>query len=193
MSSYDDRAGRRQVLKCAIGAGVGLIAAPHVAFPYGQDEPASSRPKPGDLLIRVGDSTSMPLTPDDIATGAMQTLAWAMDASDGTVRSGSRLGRVLLVRLGTDTLSPETRARAADGVVAYTAICTHTGCEVVEWLATEQLLQCPCHYSKFDPKDGARVVDGPAPRTLPALPLALANGKLVVAQPFTTRVGFEPA
>jgi Rieske Fe-S protein len=37
------------------------------------------------------------------------------------------------------------------------------------------------------------VVDGPAPRPLPALPLAVADGKLVVAAPFTTRVSFDPA
>jgi rieske iron-sulfur protein len=184
---------RRQLLKCALGAGVGLIAAPHAASSNGQDDPASSRPKAGDLLVKVGDTTKTPLSPDDIAAGATQTMAWAMDAAEGTVRSGSRLSRVLLLRLAPDTLTTETRARAADGVVAYTAICTHTGCEVIEWLPAEQLIQCPCHYSKFDPKDGARVVDGPAPRTLPALPLAIANGKLVVAQPFTTRVGFEPA
>jgi Rieske Fe-S protein len=82
---------------------------------------------------------------------------------------------------------------AADGVVAYTAICTHSGCEVVDWLADERLLYCSCHSSKFDPKDGARVVDGPAPRSLPALPLKVVDGRLVVAKPFTSRVGFESA
>ena len=116
-----------------------------------------------------------------------------MDPTDRTVRSGSRLNRVLLLRLNGDKLSPETRSRAAAGVVAYTAICTHTGCEVIDWLTDEQLLYCPCHFSKFDPKDGARVVDGPAPRTLPALPLTLSEGKLVVAKSFTSRVGFETA
>ena len=35
------------------------------------------------------------------------------------------------------------------------------------------MLHCPCHFSKFNPGDGARVADGPAPRPLPALPLAL--------------------
>ena len=107
--------------------------------------------------------------------------------------SGSRLNRILLVRLDPEKLSPETRSRAAEGVVAYTAICTHTGCEVIDWLSDEQLLHCPCHYTKFDPKDGARVVDGPAPRPLPALPLQIVDGRLAVAKPFTTRVGFEPA
>jgi nitrite reductase/ring-hydroxylating ferredoxin subunit len=83
------------------------------------------------------------------------------------VRSGSRLNLVLLLRFDPGELSPETRLRAADGVVGYTAICTHTGCEVEEWLAEKQLLYCGCHASMFDPKDGARVVDGPAPRVLP--------------------------
>jgi Rieske Fe-S protein len=121
----------------------------------------------------------------------MQTMAWAVDPRDNTVRNGSRLNRVLLLRLDAAQLSPETRSRAADGIVAYTAICTHTGCEVDEWLTDEQLLYCSCHSSKFDPKDAAKVVDGPAQRKLPALPLRLEDGRLVVAQPFTARVGFE--
>ena len=54
-------------------------------------------------------------------------------------------------------------------------------------------MSCPCHATRFDPKNGARVIDGPAPRPLPALPLALAEGRLVVSRSFTTRVGFEVA
>jgi Rieske Fe-S protein len=118
-------------------------------------------------------------------------MAWAMDPSNKTVRSGSRLNRVLLVRLDPEKLSGKTKPRAADGVVAYTAICTHTGCEVTEWV-DEQILFCPCHASKFEPKDGGKVVDGPAPRDLPALPLKLVDGKLAVAKPFTARVAFDP-
>lgn len=172
-----------------MGLGVGLLLEPTLAL--GQDDRASLRPQEGDLLIRVGDGSLTPLTSGDIRVGAIQTLAWAMDPTDTTVRSGSRLNRVLLLRFDAAQLSPETRSRAADGIVAYTAICTHTGCEVEEWLADEQLLSCVCHSSKFDPKDGAKVVDGPAQRMLPALPLKLVDGKLVVARPFTARVGFE--
>ncbi len=174
-----------------MGLGIGLSFAPSVVL--SQDDPASLRPKEGDLLVKEGDATRRPLTPTDLAIGAVQTMAFAMDPTDGTVRSGSRLNRVLLLRLDAETLDPETRSRAADGVVAYTAICTHTGCEVVEWLADEHVLHCPCHFSKFNPGNGARVVDGPAPRPLPALPLTLADGRLVVAKPFTPKVGFEPA
>jgi len=36
------------------------------------------------------------------------------------------------------------------------------------------------------------VIDGPAPRALAALPLKVVDGKLVVAKPFTARVGIVP-
>jgi Rieske Fe-S protein len=52
-------------------------------------------------------------------------------------------------------------------------------------------LYCECHQSKFDPRDQARVTDGPAPRNLPALPLRIVGGRLEVAGPFTARPGFE--
>ena len=129
--------------------------------------------------------------PADIPAGAPQTLAWPMDPSDGTVRSGSRLNQVILLQLDPETMSPETRGRAAGGIVAYTAICTHTGCDVDDWEPTARLLACQCHSSQFDPRDGAKVVDGPAPRPLPALPLKIVDGTLVVAQPFTAAIAFE--
>ena len=68
-------------------------------------------------------------------------------------------------------------ARAADGVVAYSAICPHTGCEVVNWAADRQILECPCHNSQYDPKAGARVIAGPSPRGLAALPLRVTDGR----------------
>ena len=183
--------GRRTALKAAIALGVGICLPRSTAL--GQDDQAMLRPQAGDWLIKVGDASLMPLTPDAIPVAALQTMAWAMDPRSGIVRSGSRLNRVLLLRFDPDTLAADTRARAAGGVVAYTAICTHNGCEVTDWLGEDQTLSCPCHATRFDPKNGARVIDGPAPRPLPALPLALAEGRLVVSRSFTTRVGFEVA
>jgi rieske iron-sulfur protein len=156
-----------------------------------QIDAGSSRPQAGDLFVKPGDATKSPLRPGDIPIGTAQTLVWPMDSSNGTVRSGSRLNQVILLRLDPETLSLETRARAADGVVAYTSICTHTGCDVDDWEPSARLLACQCHSSQFDPRDGAKVIDGPAPRPLPALPLKIVDGKLAVAQPFTAPVGFE--
>lgn len=182
---------RRSLLKA--GFTLGLAWPGRRAVVSAQDDPASLRPKIGDLLVRLGDAGRTPLTADDIRPGAAPTMAWAFDRAAGVVRSGSRLNQLLLLRFDPSALSAETRARAADGVVAYTAICTHNGCEVDDWLAADQQLSCACHSSIFDPRDGAKVVDGPAPRMLPALPLAVVDGKLSVAGPFTSRVGFEPA
>ena len=162
--------GRREVLL----GGLAMVAV--TGYTQAQDDPAAMRPKAGDLLVRADDNSKKPLTPDDIAENAKPVLAWALDPS-GVVRNGSRFNRVVIGRLGD--------------VFAFTAICTHDGCDVTDWLADEHVLSCPCHYSKFDPKDGGRVKDGPAPRALPQLPIAVADGKLVVAGSFTSKVGFE--
>jgi Rieske Fe-S protein len=174
---------RRTLLKAGITAGLGLSLTPELAM--GQDGP-----KPGDLLVRVDDPMKQPLSPGEIKRGAKPVIAWAMDPANETLRNGSRLNKVLLVRLDPNTLASDTRSRATDGVVAYTAICTHAECEVDDWLADEQMLHCACHNSKFDPKDSAKVVGGEAPRPLAALPLKLDDGQLVVAGPFTAAVGF---
>ena len=179
------------MLESGIGFGVGLCLARVRLF--GQSDAASALPKTGDFLIRAGVADAPPLTPGDIAPNEAPTTAWAMDPIDKTVRNGSRLNAVLLTRIDPSRLSALSRSRAAEGVVAYTAICTHSGCEVSDWLEDGQILSCPCHDSRFDPKDEGKVVDGPAPRALPALPLKVADGKLVVAGPFTSRVGFEGA
>jgi rieske iron-sulfur protein len=92
------------------------------------------------------------------------------------VRNGSRLNKVLL---------------PIEGVVAYSAVCTHTGCDVINWHPDSELLECPCHYSTYDPRQGAKIVSGPSPRRLPALPLKIVDGRLVVAKPFTGRAGFQ--
>jgi rieske iron-sulfur protein len=180
-------AGRRALLAAGVGLGVGLVAGTAGA----QTDPTRDRPKEGDLLIKAGDTAPVPLTPDSIPLGAGQILAWPMDPAGNVVRDGSRLNKVLLVRLDPAVLDAPTAERSASGVVAYSAICPHTGCEVVNWLNETQILDCPCHNSEYDPKAGARVVSGPSPRGLAALPLRVADGKLIVARPFIGRLGIQ--
>lgn len=55
--------------------------------------------------------------------------------------------------------SPDIVVRHADGsLAAFSAICTHAGCEVGY---QESVLYCPCHGSEFDAGTGA-VLRGPA-------------------------------
>jgi rieske iron-sulfur protein len=175
--------------RAALEMGFCLVLAPRIALAL--TDPTHERPREGDVLVAVGATPSEPLKPEDLPFVGKQTFTWPMDPATGTVRDGSRLNKVLLLRLDPEGLDPETKEHAADGVVAYSAICVHTGCDVTEWHPDRQLLECPCHYSTFDPKEGAKVVSGPAPRRLPALPLKIVDGRLVVARPFTGRAGFQ--
>ena len=175
--------------RLALGLGVCFTLAPGLAF--AETDPTRERPREGDLLVAVGAAAPEPLSPENMAPGANPVMAWPMDPENSTVRSGSRLNKVLLLRLDPDGFDAETKEHAAEGVVAYSAVCTHAGCDVSEWHADSRLLQCPCHNSVYDPMTGAKVVSGPAPRRLPALPLRVADGRLVVAKPFTGRAGFQ--
>jgi Rieske Fe-S protein len=114
-----------------------------------------------------------------------------MEPQTAVVRDGSRLNQVLLVRLDPAALIEETRARAAEGIVAFSAVCTHAGCDISLWQAEVQRFKCACHDSEFDPKEGARVVGGPAPRRLPMLPVKMVEGVLMVAGGFTSHPGFR--
>src|SRR5918912_520167 len=61
--------------------------------------------------------------------------------------------------------------------VAYSAVCTHAGC-IVAYDSARAELVCPCHGPVYDPRRGARVVAGPAPRPLSAVPVQVdAQGK----------------
>lgn len=105
--------------------------------------------------------------------------------------------QVIVLRVAPDQLTDRTvEAGALDGWVAYSKICTHAGCSVGllgvdnrEPLVVRELV-CPCHQSSFDPLDGAKPVGGPAPRSLPQLPLAVdEDGYLVAAAAFAGPVG----
>jgi rieske iron-sulfur protein len=181
---------RREILKGALGLGFAL---PLVGTGSAQEaEPRSLRPQAGDRLVfAAGDRKGAVIAPADLPVGGPQVLAYPQDAKSSVIRDGSRLNQVALVRLDPTELSEETLADAADGVVAYSAVCTHQGCPVSMWQDKAQTLFCSCHASEFDPRNGAEVVAGPAPRRLAALPLKAEDGVLIAAAEFSARVGFK--
>ena len=147
---------RRGFLTTVSFLGLNLAALPALA------QRASERPKEEDFLVAVDSDTPDALELKDIPVGGPPVLAWPMDPASRTVRKDSRLNKILLLRLDPATLVGATKDRAADGVVAYSAICPHAGCEVNGWVAEQQILECSCHYSH------------------------------AVAKPFTSRVGIVP-
>jgi rieske iron-sulfur protein len=180
-----DAFGRRSVLK--------LMAAMSVALPRSaaSQEPRGLRPQKNDRFVLTTSKRQVTLA--DVSPGSRPVTAYPIDPATQTIRDDSRLNEILLVRLDPAVLSGDTRARAAEGIVAYSAICTHTGCDAWEWQPAASIAKCSCHFSEFALNDGARVLSGPAPRRLPALPLKIVDGTLVVADGFVGRPGFESA
>ena len=150
---------------------------------------AHAKPMPGDRLVEDdAEGTPKPLRASDLRPGK-PLLAFPFDAAKGEVRNDSRLNKVVLMRFAETEMNAETKARSAGGVVAFSAICTHQGCDVKTWLPKEQALVCFCHSSKFLLLDGASVASGPALRALPFLPLSLDGDQLVIAGPFSAPPG----
>jgi rieske iron-sulfur protein len=153
-----------------------------------QAQPAEPTVAVGDLLVRVGDPSLIPITPDDVPFDGRALLAWPL--SGDTARDTTPLNKIIVARLNPAGMSEATRARAVDDIVAYSAICTHSGCDVDESIGESQTLYCGCHGSTFDPRDSGLAIGGPAPRALPPLPLKLEGGRLAVAATFVTPPGF---
>jgi len=168
---------------------LGLALTPLLAGTARAGEGAAMPPQPGDRFVFLaGPKKGELVKVDDLALGGPQVQAYPV-SPDGTVRNEARLNLVILARFDPAELAEETRARAADGVVAYSAICTHQGCPVNMWSKDRAGFVCSCHASIYNPRNAAEVMGGPAPRPLPALGLKVTDGVVAVASPFSARVG----
>jgi rieske iron-sulfur protein len=174
---------RRQVIR---------IAAAGLAAPLAFSAWPATESLAGDRLVEEdAEGAPAPLRVADLKPGKPM-VAFPFDAKRNVLRSDSRLNKIVLIRLPEADMSAETRARAAGGVLAYSALCTHQACDVKTWLSKENALVCYCHSSKFALLDGGAVTAGPASRALPAIPLALEGEQLVIAGAFTAAPGGSP-
>jgi ubiquinol-cytochrome c reductase iron-sulfur subunit len=162
---------------------------------------ASLGPKPGDQIgaspwrrgTSVLDEEGVHLAPTDIALGGFVT-----GYPEGSDRR--ELGSpIVLVKLRPDELDlPADRSDwDADGVLAFSKVCTHAGCTInlfryplYEPTSPGPALVCPCHYSTFDVTTGGDRIFGPAGRALPQLPLDVdADGRLIAGGEFSGAIG----
>ena len=184
--------GRRTINRrhALVDLGIGSLGLGLIPAVLGQTDPASAPPQEGDLLVGVNDTTLKFLRPGDIVIGAPLTRVWPVKGSN-IVRNQNRFNELLLIRLDLATLNADTRAICADGILAFSALCPHAGCTITDWIPSRHILECDCHSAKFDPREAGKVVDGPAARSLPPLPLKLINGNLAVAKPFAVAIRFD--
>ena len=188
------RAARRAFLQALVAMGSSVLVARQSRAADEANPASEKRPQPGDhLVFSEGEREGTIVAAADVKSGNEPILAWPMDPQSKLVRDGSRLNQVLLIALDPHELDEETASRAVDGIVAYSAICTHAGCPVTGWVEGQDqrayVLKCFCHNSEFDPRRQASVVFGPAPRHLAALPITVTDGAITVAGGFVGKVG----
>lgn len=188
---------RRLFLKAAIGTGIGisLVSAFYVGAslrPKAEVTPEKEPLKPGDILVFAqGGGQGKPIRLEDLKPGDPFVLAYPMDPKTKVVKSGEAKNTLLLVRYPPEDLSPEVAQHAVEGAVAFSAVCTHLGCIVSQWVAEKKAGLCPCHGGVFDFAQGAKVIAGPPPRPVPQLPLKVEDGVLVAAGEFLGDVGVK--
>jgi ubiquinol-cytochrome c reductase iron-sulfur subunit len=133
--------------------------------------------------VRLVDTDGNPLRPEDVVAPG-QAAVWPEDAPRNEISS------VIVVRLDREPEEPTNLDWVVDNLVAYSKICTHTGCPVGMLRAGDNELYCPCHQAQFDALRAATPTFGPAARPLPQLPLGIdADGYLVALGDFQQPVG----
>jgi rieske iron-sulfur protein len=188
---------RRDLLKSACGL-VGATALVSIGGSLSAFAGPGAMPRPKDngvplvgdtFVFGDGQSKGNVVFLEDLVIGGPPVVAQAKDAASGTVRESDH-STVLLLRLPPEKVPPELKEDAAQGVLAYSAVCTHLGCLLTDWVENKKLFRCPCHEAMFDPMQaGKSTGEGPASRMLPILPLKVEDGKLIVADVFTGPVG----
>jgi ubiquinol-cytochrome c reductase iron-sulfur subunit len=98
---------------------------------------------------------------------------------------------IILVRMEpAEIVSQQGADWDYQGILAFSKICTHVGCPISLYEQETHHLLCPCHQSTYDLADSARVVFGPAARSLPQLAITVDEGGYLVArQDFAALVG----
>jgi ubiquinol-cytochrome c reductase iron-sulfur subunit len=165
-------------------AGLGAaLAVPALSLgPAPGAEQFSTSWRSGKRLVRADGSL---VRADDLAMDSLETVF-----PEGA--TGSADSQALLIRVPPDALrlEPARASGAPGGFVVYSKICTHAGCPVGLYRATERQLICPCHQSTFDVPSGANPVFGPAGRALPQLPIRReADGTFTALGDFAEPVG----
>lgn len=99
-------------------------------------------------------------------------------------RAGSTTGSTADIPVGGGRVFPAQKVvvtqPAPGSFQAFSAVCTHQGCTVLDVQAN--VIQCPCHGSRFSGADGS-VVQGPAQRPLTRLPITVSGGSFTAGEP----------
>lgn len=172
-------------MSSAVGiAGLALTSKPSIAA----KKPESLPPQIGDRFqITKGPMKGELLRPGLLKVGDAPMIGFPFAPVEDILRKKNRLNRLLLVELDPADMEDETREGSAEGVLVYSALCTHRGCTIASWKAEERHFRCHCHLSEFAPLDKGRPLTGPARKPLAMVPVRVDDEGFVVAMAEFTR------
>ena len=153
--------GRRKFLQTMIG-----FAAVSVTGLWLLKFASTSSPQPSPSSLQPSSSGSQsPSNPQPATTptagsysGQLLTNAANIPSNQSLTFNDPAVGPIVLIHLDNGQF------------VAYSAICTHAGCEV-QFDPSARDIACPCHGAVFDPYNNAQVLGGPAPYPLQRIPI----------------------
>jgi menaquinol-cytochrome c reductase iron-sulfur subunit len=70
---------------------------------------------------------------------------------------------------------------SAGQIAVLSAVCTHLGCSL-PWVDDQKSFICPCHKGTFDPS--GKLISGPPPRSMDALPTKVEDGVVKIRYQF---------
>ena len=179
---------RRNALKVTTGLMLGIAVGFNPTLQATEENEAA--PAIGDFLADANaEGKPVALNINDIAIGAKPIIAYPFNPITGVLKDGSRLNKIILIRIAAEKISNDIINNSAEGILAYSGVCTHKGCDITSYNANDNAIVCFCHFSKFQPTSGGEVLAGPAPRNLPMLPIKLDKQCLVVAGEFLSKPG----
>jgi Rieske Fe-S protein len=154
-----------------------------------QPQPVGA-PERGDTFVFAdGPNKGKDVVLADIVMDAPPITVQAKD-EEGKVRESEK-AMVLMYRVSPDKIPADIRGDSWEGLIAYSALCTHQGCLLSGWDAASKQFICPCHNGLFDPLKGGENTAGAPTRALPQIPVRIHDGKLVVGDAIMSWIGVK--
>lgn len=177
------------IIASVIGAFGSLLSLLKILAPEKEGGGYVSTIKPGDRLIYAkGANMGAEIKVSSLKSGE-SVLAYPAG------KTSNPANIVQLIKLDEGVYKAPTHIKLTDqGLVAYSAICTHLGC-TVSWVEKEKspdtsYTECFCHNTIFDPTRGAKVLAGPAPIPLAQIGIKVKDdGTLAFTSDFMGPIG----
>ena len=188
----DPEMSRRKFINVALGTagavgGLGLVTALAGVRPPNRITFGKLPAVAGDTLVYAGgDKDGQPVKVAELSDKITRAWPQGVDKNGNKVVKKDEPNNLLIIYKfpPAELVAPtDLKAVAEGGVVAYSGICQHLGCQVGDNPSKPQTILCPCHSGAYDPRAGCKVIGGPPPRPLPQLPIKLDGEGVLAAGP----------